>query len=140
MPQLRANSRSPSILWLILTLLLAALCLWFAFRKVDWAEMLMIGSQARLEYLLLAAVMLTISFWLRGIRWGLLLNSGLAHSLTMFWGIAVGYLGNAFLPARAGEVIRAMFVGGRLSISRSYVLATAIVERVIDVAVLVIVS
>jgi len=48
-----------------------------------------------------------------------------------------GYLGNNVLPARAGEVIRSLIISSQSSLSRAYVLTTAISERMTDAIVLV---
>jgi len=48
-----------------------------------------------------------------------------------------GYLGNSFLPARAGEVIRSFILSSRSPLSKTYVLTTALAERTIDAVVLV---
>jgi uncharacterized protein (TIRG00374 family) len=52
----------------------------------------------------------------------------------------MGYFGNNFLPARAGELIRAAAIGQAAGIGASYSLATAVTERVMDAAILVIIS
>src|SRR5207249_27914 len=57
-----------------------------------------------------------------------------------FWATVVGYLGNNFLPARAGELIRSVMIGRRANINKSYVLATALTERIMDVVALVLIS
>ena len=49
-----------------------------------------------------------------------------------------GYLGNNILPARAGEFIRAAYLGKRNDISSSFVFATGLVERLVDVIALII--
>lgn len=56
---------------------------------------------------------------------------------TVFWGTMVGYLGNSFLPARAGEVARSLLMSRHGSLSRTYVLTTALAERLSDVIALV---
>jgi uncharacterized protein (TIRG00374 family) len=48
-----------------------------------------------------------------------------------------GYLGNNILPARAGELIRAMYVGKENNLSISFALATGLVERFMDLTALV---
>ena len=45
----------------------------------------------------------------------------------------VGYLANAILPLRMGEVIRGILLGRRIGVSKSSALATVVLERVIDV-------
>jgi uncharacterized protein (TIRG00374 family) len=48
-----------------------------------------------------------------------------------------GDLGNNVLPARAGEVIRSLIVSSQSTLSRAYVLTTALSERMMDAIVLV---
>jgi uncharacterized protein (TIRG00374 family) len=45
----------------------------------------------------------------------------------------IGFLANNLLPLRAGELLRAVLLGQRHAISKSAVLATIAVERVLDV-------
>jgi len=51
-----------------------------------------------------------------------------------------GYLGNNFLPARAGEVIRSLLISRQSRLSKTYVLTTALSERLMDVIALVLAS
>jgi hypothetical protein len=48
-----------------------------------------------------------------------------------------GYLGNSFLPARAGELVRTFAISARSSLSKTYVLTTALSERLMDAIALV---
>ena len=52
----------------------------------------------------------------------------------------VGYLGNTFLPARAGEIIRSAYLGKISGTGTSFVFATAMVERLLDVIALVLIG
>lgn len=124
----------------VLTVLLALILLYFAFRGVAWEDLLQAAQQARIEYLILAFWLLTGSYFLRSLRWRVLLNNAAAvplHPLTTFWGTCIGYLGNYVLPARAGEVIRSALMAQRGSINFMYVVATVLTERIIDAALLV---
>ena len=49
-----------------------------------------------------------------------------------------GYLGNTILPARAGEFVRALYLGRENNISTAFSLATGFVERVVDLIALII--
>ena len=125
------------LLWVFI-IGLAVILLILAFRGVSWDELRDMVQQARIEYLLLAGGVLTCSHMLRALRWRILLNSQQKVApFTVFWGVMVGYMGNSFLPARAGEVIRSVLLSRKTGISVGYVLATAFTERVIDVPVLV---
>jgi uncharacterized protein (TIRG00374 family) len=48
----------------------------------------------------------------------------------------VGYMGNTILPARLGEVARAYFIGKTEALSKPLALSTIIVEKVLDVCIL----
>ena len=58
----------------------------------------------------------------------------------MFWATAAGYFGNNFLPARAGELVRTFMISSKSGLEASYVLATALSERLADVVALVSIS
>jgi hypothetical protein len=124
---------------LFITLGLAALLLYLAFRGVDWGKMVETLRQGNVALLALAFGVITVSYFLRGMRWRVLLSAEkLLHPLTVFWGTCAGYLGNSFLPARAGELIRSALIAQKGNLSVSFTLATALTERIIDVPVLVI--
>lgn len=124
---------------LAITLLLAAVLLFLAFRGVNWGEMLATLQQARPDYLILVFAIFSSTYFVRGIRWGVLLRArDRVPPLKMFWATTVGYMGNHLLPARAGEIIRAVIIGRSTTISKSYALATGLTERILDVPVLII--
>jgi uncharacterized protein (TIRG00374 family) len=49
----------------------------------------------------------------------------------------VGYLANNVLPARLGELVRSADLGERTGVSRSTILGTIVIERVVDTMVVV---
>ncbi|GAB4307106.1 MAG: lysylphosphatidylglycerol synthase transmembrane domain-containing protein [Phototrophicales bacterium] len=119
---------------------LAVVLLVLAFRHVNWDEMLGIFQNARLEYLLMAFLMMMLSYFFRGLRWRVLLSAQqYIPPLAAYWAVCAGYLGNYFLPARAGELIRSVLINQRTNISTSFALATILTERIFDAALLVII-
>jgi uncharacterized protein (TIRG00374 family) len=122
----------------LLTLALAAVLLLLALRGTNWPEMLATVTNAQPVYLGLACLLGSVAYFVRGLRWRILLSAERATDpMTVFWATMAGYVGNGFLPARAGELIRASAIGRRYGISTSFVLATAITERLLDAAALV---
>jgi uncharacterized protein (TIRG00374 family) len=125
---------------LVVALLLAAVLLYFAFRGVDWSELLGTLGRARPGYLALVFCAFSTSMALRSLRWRILLGAERwLPPLTVFWGTAVGYLGILFLPARAGELIRSGMIARQSGLGVGYVLATALTERVLDAVALVLI-
>jgi uncharacterized membrane protein YbhN (UPF0104 family) len=83
-------------------------------------------------------VLLAIATCVRGERWqGLLRHNGArprrADSYAL---VAVGYMGNNVLPARAGDAFRVVFLAPRAATSARTVIGTLLAERLLDVAVL----
>ncbi len=90
------------------------------------------------NYFLLSPVLVisTINFSIRSLRWGILFpDTKWINWNKLFASTMIGYLANNALPARAGELIRAYVLGERENISKSMILATIVVERVIDLVV-----
>jgi glycosyltransferase 2 family protein len=120
------------------TLALTGVLLALALRVVDWKQTLAVLTGGRLELLLLACLILNGSYFARGLRWRVLLSATQPiEPLTVYSATMVGYLGNDFLPARAGELMRTVLLGRRTGLSQSFILGTIVTERLIDtVAVL----
>jgi len=79
------------------------------------------------------------SYWIRALRWRILLTAEKQIPVSnVFWANMAGYLGNNILPARAGEFIRAAYVSRQNNIRSSFVFATGLVERLMDVIALII--
>jgi glycosyltransferase 2 family protein len=122
----------------ILALPLAAFLLYWSLRGVDWHSVWTTITGARWIFLAGAGLFTCLSFFLRSLRWRILLNAEADLPVgAIFCATMAGYLGNAFLPARAGELIRTLVVSGRSTLSKTYVLTTALSERLMDVIALV---
>ncbi len=134
-----AVRKQPSRWLLALTLLLAAGLLYLALRNVSWQETLSTLRQGNLSLLGLAALIMSLSCLMRGLRWRVLLSAEKPlPPLMVFWATMTGYLGNSYLPARAGEVVRSVLIGEKGGISKSFTLATALTERIVDAVILVV--
>jgi len=125
---------------LILSLLFAGGFLILAFRGASWEGMVGTARQGRMSLLILTFFLQSLSYFVRGLRWHVLLRiEKFIPPMTVFWAMMLGYLGNNFLPARAGELVRSVMIGRSAQISKSYALATILTERLIDMAVLVLI-
>ncbi|HEY3334480.1 MAG TPA: lysylphosphatidylglycerol synthase transmembrane domain-containing protein [Candidatus Limnocylindrales bacterium] len=94
------------------------------------------GADARWVALLVAFVGADVL--LRALRWRVLLAPvGRVSFGTTLSSLLVGYLANNILPARLGEIVRSVDLGERTRLSRSTILGTIVVERVVDTVVVV---
>ena len=114
-------------------LVLSAVCLYFAARGARLDRMIETLRGARWLYMIPCVVLTLLAFWIRALRWRFLLHGvrpipqGTLFSATM-----IGFFANNLLPARMGELVRAMVVGRNALISRSAALASIVVERIFD--------
>jgi hypothetical protein len=129
-------------LWVSLLIFgLAALLLFLALRGMDWQAFFDTLRQGRYAMLPLLFLWGSLTYFIRALRWRVLLSAErLLPSRTVFWANMAGYLGNSFLPARAGELVRSLLLGQKEGISSSFILATALTERLLDVIALLIIS
>jgi uncharacterized protein (TIRG00374 family) len=74
----------------------------------------------------------------RGERWLVLLhhNGARPRRADAYGLVAVGYLGNTLLPARAGDAARVLLLAPRAQTGNRTVVGTLLAERLLDVAVL----
>ncbi len=128
--------------WLIsFSFALAAVLLYFTLRELDWVAFWDTVRHGRYELLLAVLPMASVNYFIRAVRWSIFVRSqGKVPVLSVFWANMVGYMGNSYLPARAGELLRSAYLGQRQGLGTSFVLATALTERLMDVVALVLIG
>jgi glycosyltransferase 2 family protein len=94
------------------------------------------SSPGHLADLALAVGLYAVVTVVRGWRWHeLLRHLGAGHRQADAYAlVAVGYMGNAVLPARGGEVLRTVLMARRSSAGKREVLGSIVSERVLDAA------
>ena len=95
-------------------------------------------SGARLGELGAAVLLYFVACALRGERWHVLLheNGARPRRADSYGLIAVGYLGNNVLPARAGDALRVVLIAPRAETDARTAIGTLVAERLCDVLVL----
>jgi glycosyltransferase 2 family protein len=135
-----AKPRSKAGYW-IAACALAAVLLYYSLRGIHWGEVWQVLLRANLFYVGMACALQTIALFLRAVRWRVLLRAAAPVDIPgAFWATAAGYFGNNFLPARAGELVRTMMISTRWGISKTFVLTTALSERICDAIVLIVIT
>jgi hypothetical protein len=125
----------------LFSLALAAILLYFTLRGLDWEAFWRTIKTGHYEFLLLTIPIASINFFIRALRWSVLVRSDKkVPIISVFWANMAGYMGNAYLPARAGELVRSAFLGRKSGLGTSFVLATALTERLLDVIALVLIG
>lgn len=125
------------ILRIVGFLALGILLLYFAFRGIAFNELSGILREANFWWIGLSMFFALISLFSRARRWMLLIEPlGYKPSLkNTYHSLMVGYLSNFALP-RLGEVTRCVTLGKREKIPVDSLIGTVIIERVIDLVML----
>ena len=113
-----------------------AFFLWFALRDVDPGKLWECLKSVRLWTLGPMLALLVLFFWLKAIRWSLLLRplrpEAPLRVREVVPAMMIGFMGNNVLPAHLGEFLRMYVLGKQHSLSKTAVLSTIVLERVLD--------
>ncbi|MBH63966.1 MAG: TIGR00374 family protein [Alphaproteobacteria bacterium] len=117
----------------VLGLAFGGFFLWLALRMVGSDELLQAVSVVQLHWIGVALCIFAVDMALRVKRWQFLLSDTVKLSNgQVAKALIIGYMVNNLLPARLGEIYRADFVKRHYGGSRSSVLGTIVVERLLD--------
>ncbi len=119
---------------LLIGILISAGCLWYAFRGVDLTAMAASIGQVGFPWVLASVAGALLGLVIRALRWRFLLAGGDSiRSWSLVSATFIGIMSNNLLPARLGEVVRAWVLARREGAPVPTVLASVVVERLLDV-------
>jgi len=114
-------------------ILLSCGFMWWFIRDIEAAELGRSFQAVSVPLVALSAVVLLSEFWIRAVRWRLLLLPIREAPLKdLLQATLIGAAGNTLLPMRAGDVARAVVASGATGVRLTTVFATNVMERVYD--------
>jgi len=117
----------------IIALLITLAFLGLIFYKMDWVKLLQTFKTFDLKNLWTIIPMYISTLYLRGIRWkSLLLDKPKYSAYNLGAVFTVGSMLNIFLPARAGDVYRAYYLGATQQEKKMKIFGSIILERTLD--------
>lgn len=117
----------------IVALFITILLLCLIFYKINWSELIQTFKSFNFKNIWLIVPLYILTLYIRGIRWkALLLNDSKYSSLHLGEVFTVGSMLNIFLPARAGDVYRAYYLGSVKGEKKMKVFGSIILERTLD--------
>ena len=118
--------------------LIGCVLLYFSLRNIEFSKLAAIYSKVNPLYLVPVILVVALEVLFRGARWRLLLTPSNPSVSVMdaFKLEAAGLALNNILPLRLGELARATFAARLFKVPLVTVLATILVERLLDVIVL----
>ncbi len=114
--------------------------LFFVFKDTNWNELFSKMASAKISWLLVGVLISIISHWIRAYRATQLYEAlhfkiSTTHS---FYAVLVGYMMNYIIP-RAGEISRCAALSKTDDVPVEKSLGTVVTERIVDMALLVII-
>lgn len=129
------NNQLTKVVGYTLPILVTILFLYVAFKGVNLNESFAIISKSSIPFLILYIIVFFMSHFARAIRWKYIVNS-VKKDVSMFhlFGSVMVSYGVSCVVPRLGELYRGLFLGRWEGISRSTIIGTIVVERIIDIA------
>ena len=114
-----------------LALLLAGLAAWLSMRQVHWATLRDALAQVDIPLLALALLAVLATTAAKAARWRLLLRPCCKQigRMRVLRVLLIGQMGNCFLPARLGDLARAVLLSSQAAGGFLAVLGTILVEK-----------
>jgi len=123
----------------VVGLVISAAALYFAFRDVPLGDLVDYLASIKYVWILPALGLVMISFYLRALRWQLILTS--TKKITIgraFHPMMIGFMLNCVLPGRLGEIARPIILQKKEKVPFTTGLATVAAERIFDICLLLI--
>ncbi len=129
--------RRGHLLKFIIGFLITIGCLMIALWGIEWEQIQEGFQRANYSTLPILMGLLFFVFWLKAIRWRLLLQPLRKLSTKeVVPSLMIGFMGNNVLPAHLGELIRIFVLGREFSLSKAAVFSSVVLERLFDMVVI----
>ena len=120
-----------------LGLLVSAILVFAIIFTIDWSDFWKATKSVHYIYILPSLLFVAANFYARAVQWYyLLLHKKKISIWRLYKVVMISFLLNVILPARLGEVARGIILAKREKLSVSFTLATVLMSRLFDGAVL----
>jgi len=114
-------------------------CVFLSIHKLDWQRLSALWHQIDYRWVALAATMILTHTLVRAARWRALFTPPVPPFEVALTAMLIGQTMNYLLPARSGDIPRIYWLGERGGQSKARALGTMAGEKVLDLALLVLV-
>lgn len=114
-------------------LLITVVFLYFVFKNIDIKELLETIKDFDIKYIFYAAISILTSLSLRGLCFKILISKTVKTPLKDLMPLCItGAALNIVLPARAGDLFRAFYVGNKYNANKIKIFGAIMLERIFD--------
>lgn len=124
----------------ILGFAISIVCLYFAFKGIQWGQVAVTFKKASYLPLVLSVLFQLLSLAIAGFRWKTVINLPEVSWASASASMMVGLMVNNILPGRMGELVRPILLGQEIKKSKALLFATVVMDRLSDLLVLVILA
>jgi glycosyltransferase 2 family protein len=125
----------------VVGLLVTAGIIWLGLTRIDLSQTVAAFAAVRIEFVLAAGGLIVAAIAIFAVRWYVLLPTSPSVPIRfVFCYLMIGYMMNAIIPLRLGDLVRAYLLGRRHGIAVSTTLSTVVVERIFDVVAIVVIG
>ena len=118
--------------------LITAGIIWLGLSRINLADAAAAFLIVRGKVVVIGAALVLATMCVFSLRWRILIPAGKAVPVRFFFAyLTIGYMTNAILPLRLGDLVRAYLLGRRHGIAVSATLSSVVLERVCDVVTIV---
>jgi uncharacterized protein (TIRG00374 family) len=125
------------LFYFVLGFSISIVCLFFAFKGIQWVEVVESFERANLWWLTASFLCQLLALFFAGWRWNTIINLPDVSWAQTSGAMVVGFMVNNILPGRMGELVRPILLGQETKRSRTYLFATVVIDRISDLLVLV---
>ena len=123
----------------LITFTLIGFLLYLFFKDINLKKVLEVFTSVNIIYPLIFLSGAVLQYFLRAYRWGIILGQHKKVSIkTTFNYTAISFLLNTFIPGKAGEAAKGIMLAQKENIKKGAGLASVVIERMIDLVIMVI--
>lgn len=113
-------------------ILISVGAIYLLYQKIDVQKSVELLKRVPTYYYFLLIPIYLSSFFIRAIRWKLMLESEKVSFKDCLDSIVVGFAGNNLIPARGGELLRMFFFSNKTKVNRLTAISSIFVEKILD--------
>jgi len=120
-------------------IVVSALCIWLLNKSINFDQTWLVIQEVNPLFVPALMGIYLLTFPLRSLRWRYMMHTfSIPHDGVFIQSLFIGFAGNNVLPARGGELLRMETFSRRTGVSRTASLSSILLEKVMDVFVLMI--
>ena len=122
-------------------LLVTAGIIWLGLTRINLSQTMTAFAAVGIGFVLAGGGLIVAAIAIFAVRWRVLLPKSPSVPVRLvFCYLMIGYMMNAIIPLRLGDLVRACLLGRRHGIAVSTTLSTVVVERIFDVVAIVVIG